>query len=282
MRGAMIYERANVARNARFIELFTAAAKAQGASLDVCMVDEIHVEVQAEGVSISALKKPWAYDFALVRAMRPTLSEALERANVRVFNSARVSRVCNDKRNTALYFLERGLPMLKTLFTGAGGPTPLDYPAVVKAARGCGGRQVYLCEDAAQARDALQKIAPDDAVAQPFLDAGGRDVRVYVLGGEIYQAMERYSDGGDFRSNFGLHGCARPINVSNEVREMALCAARGLDAAFVGVDFLFDRDGRAYLNEIEDAVGTRMLYQFTALNAAEDYMRLIKRSLLDR
>ena len=42
------------------------------------------------------------------------------------------------------------------------------------------------------------------------------------------------------------------------------------------VDFVFHQ-GKAYLNEIEDAVGTRMLYQFTDVKIVEEYMDLILR-----
>ena len=123
----------------------------------------------------------------------------------------------------------------------------------------------------------LARIAPDTAVVQPLCDTPGRDVRAYVLGGKVVQAMERFSDG-DFRSNFGLHGSARPVELTPQMRQWAQSAAGLLGAALVGVDFIF-QSGRPLLNEIEDAVGTRMLYQFTPLQIVEDYMDLILAAL---
>ena len=55
-------------------------------------------------------------------------------------------------------------------------------------------------------------------------------------------------------------------------------AARLLQFGLVGVDFVFHQ-GRPYLNEIEDAVGTRMLYQYTDLQIVNDYMDFILREL---
>ena len=276
MRGAMIYERANAPRNARYIELFTAAARRRGAALEVCYTDEISCGAADTGTFFLLRGEKQAFDFALVRAMRPLLSESLERAGIPAFNNSLVSRIANDKRETALYALQKGFPILPTAFAGLDCPAhAFPYPVVVKAARGCGGRQVYLCENEPAYLDALKKIAPDDAVVQPFLDAGGRDTRVYVLGGEVYQAMERYSDGADFRSNFGIHGHARPVSAPKDMLDMARCAARNLGAAFVGVDFLRGADGKTYFNEIEDAVGARMLYEQTSLDPTDDYMALI-------
>jgi len=43
---------------------------------------------------------------------------------------------------------------------------------------------------------------------------------------------------------------------------------------FVGIDFIFS-DGKPYLNEIEDVVGTRMLYKLTDLDPAKMYIEYI-------
>ena len=137
---------------------------------------------------------------------------------------------------------------------------------------------MYLCPDEKSYLENLQKIFPDTAVVQPLCDTPGRDVRAYMLGDQLIQAMERYSDG-DFRSNFGLHGLARPTELTEEMRFFVEKAARLLDVSLVGVDFVFHQ-GKPYLNEIEDAVGTRMLYQFTDVQIVEEYMDLIIRRML--
>ena len=49
-------------------------------------------------------------------------------------------------------------------------------------------------------------------------------------------------------------------------------AVQGLFSfGLVGVDFLFHQ-GQLVFNEIEDAVGTRMLYMHTQLDIASDYL----------
>lgn len=273
MRGWLIYEKENIQRNKRFVEFFLDAAEKRKVALSLITTEEI-----AFGVKGGALfLQPEKPDFAVVRCMRPDLSRHLEKMGVKVFNNAHVSEICNDKQKTHSFFIENGFPCLDTAFVRPDCPRhPFDYPVVVKASGGCGGRQVYLCPDETAYLENLQKIFPDTAVVQPLCDTPGRDVRAYMLGDKLIQAMERYSDG-DFRSNFGLHGLARPTELTEEMRFFVEKAARLLDVSLVGVDFVFHQ-GKPYLNEIEDAVGTRMLYQFTDVQIVEEYMDLILRA----
>jgi len=270
MRGWLIYEKDNVARNKRFVEFFQEAAKKRGVALSLITTDEIAFGVR-DGAFFLQPEKP---EFAVVRCMRPDLSRHLEKMGVKVFNNARVSEICNNKQKTHAFFIEHGFPCLDTAFVRPDCPKhPFDYPVVVKASTGCGGRQVYLCQNEQEYMEKLALIAPDTAVVQPLCDTPGRDVRAYVLGNRVVQAMERYSDG-DFRSNFGLHGLARPTELTDEMRGYVEKAAKLLNVSLVGVDFVFHQ-GQPYLNEIEDAVGTRMLYQFTSIPIVEEYMDFI-------
>ena len=274
MRGWLIYEPDNIPRNTRFIEFFMAAAKTRQVDLQLITTPEIAFGVKGGELFL----RPEKPDFAVVRCMRPDLSLHLEKMGVKVFNNARVSEICNDKQKTHTFFVENGFPCLDTAFVRPDCPAhPFDYPVVVKASGGCGGRQVYLCASEAEYQENLQKIAPDTAVVQPLCDTPGRDVRAYMLGDRLIQAMERYSDG-DFRSNFGLHGTARPIEPTEEMLRMCEKIASLLKPDLVGIDFIFHQ-GKTYLNEIEDAVGTRMLYQFTDVQIVEEYMDFILKTI---
>lgn len=271
MQGWLVYEKENVARNQRFIDFFMAAAQTRGVGLRLITVDQVITGIR-DG---QAFVMPVRPDFAVMRCMEPLLSRQLESCGVKLFNSALVSEICNDKRLTHRFFAENGFPALPTAFVSLRAPGhPFGYPMVVKAAGGCGGRQVFRCDTEAEYLARLQQIAPDGAVAQPLCDTPGRDVRAYVLGNKMVQAMERYSDSADFRSNFGLHGHARPTVLTKEMAALVDKAAGLLHFGLAGVDFVFHQ-GRPYLNEIEDAVGTRMLYQYTSLQIVEDYMAFI-------
>ena len=160
-----------------------------------------------------------------------------------------------------------------TAYITGDAPCPFDYPVVVKAAGGCGGRQVRLCSDEAAYRAAIREFS-FQAVVQPLCDTPGRDLRVYMLGTACVQAMLRQSNSADFRSNFGLHHCAQPVEIPPEARRVACAVAEELRSALIGVDFIYDH-GRLLFNEAEDAVGTRMLYQYTKLDIVRLYMDYI-------
>ena len=267
MIGYLIYEKSNVDRNRFYIDTFMKAANRRQVDLRLITVDEMTYGTR-DGRPFT---EPGDMDFAVMRCMQPMLSRHLEDMGIPVFNNAPVSEICNDKRRTHQFLTANGLPTLPTAFVNADMPRhPFDYPVVVKASGGCGGRKVFMCQNQQEYLEKLSIIAPDNAVVQPLCDTPGRDVRIYMLAGKPIQAMLRYSEQ-DFRSNFGLHGTAKPTEATDEMLAMCEKIADLLHPDLVGVDFIFHQ-GKTYINEIEDAVGTRMLYQFTDMDIVDMYM----------
>lgn len=272
MKGLLIYERHESIRNHRFIEYWLETAKVKQVDLQLVLIEELAFGLRDNKPFLMVNGENVAADFAVVRAKKPLLSHHLEKMGVAVFNPAYVSEILNDKRKTHALFQD-DFPMMDTAFVEGDSPSPFPYPVVVKASAGCGGREVRLCDNEESYRQALKDFAYS-AVVQPLCDTPGRDVRVYMLGKKILQGMLRYSDTEDFRANFGLHHCAKPIDIPDDIRRMALMAADRFDFGLVGVDFIFDH-GRALFNEAEDVVGTRMLYQYTEMDIVPMYMDYI-------
>ncbi len=98
-----------------------------------------------------------------------------------------------------------------------------------------------------------------------------------MLGHEVVDSMMRFS-GTDFRSNVGLGADAVPYDPGGGHPELARRFARMLDPGLIGVDFLFHK-GQLIFNEIEDAVGTRMLYAQDRMDIVADYMAFILKRL---
>jgi len=92
-------------------------------------------------------------------------------------------------------------------------------------------------------------------------------MRAYVLDGEIISCVMRSSDK-DFRANHSLGGRAELCRPSEECRRIVSKMSEALGPCFVGIDFVFGEEGKAFLNEVEDVVGTRMLYELTGLDPA--------------
>ncbi|MBQ4552459.1 MAG: ATP-grasp domain-containing protein [Clostridia bacterium] len=272
MKGLLIYERHESIRNHRFIEYWLDTARVKNVDLKLVLIEEMAFGLRDNKPFLVVNGENVTADFAVVRAKKPLLSHHLEKMGIAVFNPAHVSEILNDKRKTHALFQD-DFPMMDTAFVEGESPSPFPYPVVVKSSGGCGGREVRLCDNEESYRQALRDFAYS-AVVQPLCDTPGRDVRVYMLGKKILQCMLRYSDTEDFRANFGLHHCARPIDIPDDIRRMALEAADRFDFGLVGVDFIFDH-GRALFNEAEDVVGTRMLYQYTDMDIVPMYMDYI-------
>ena len=219
-------------------------------------------------------------DFVIMRTIFPVLSAFLGTAGVRVFNDYETARVCNDKRLTHLCVLRSGVGMMETFFFSRDHLSQetlhtIRYPVVVKSASGHGGKEVFFAERPEELLGAVNAMHdPRILIQQPFSPAG-QDLRVYVLGGEIIGAALRTSD--SLKSNISLGGKASAHTLGARERGTvgAVLKALPFTPEFIGIDFLYGADELIF-NEVEDVVGTRMLYETTDLNAAALYAAYIK------
>lgn len=200
-------------------------------------------------------------DAVINRSRDWRLAESFEEKGAVVFNGSEASRICNDKLETYRMADAVGVPHLPVSIPGEDLPPGPRW--VVKSRTGHGGSEVFMADSV----DGIDELC--GRLGSPLiqtLGTPGRDMRVYVLGGRILSAVMRSSDT-DFRANYKLGGRAEICEVPEEAMEMVERVCDRLRPDFVGIDFVFDK-GKAVLNEIEDAVGTRMLYSLTSLDAA--------------
>lgn len=168
MYGMLIYPRREAERNRAAVRRYLEAFAGE---LSLVYEEELFPALRR-----GALERvlPGAPSFALVRTMNPPLSRALEALGVRVFNSAAVSALCNDKRETYLRAAQAGIAHVPSVFCYGGEPLFLDgggaiAPAISRepsrtgdaagrsseaAARGGG------CESAAQCSDGGGETPP--------------------------------------------------------------------------------------------------------------------------
>ena len=265
MKGWLIYDEIGAARNEWFIGECLRYAKEYGLDLRLQVVQGDCPDEELP-------------DFALVRTIAPTLSERLEKGGVRVFNRAEVSAVANDKWYTHQRALVLDLPVMATLISSVcEDGSPFGYPVVVKKRDGHGGSEVYKADTAEQYRALWQGRKPADYVTQAICSELGKDMRVYLLGGKILGAVLRTSET-DFRSNFSLGGRVECVPVPHEIEEMVQKLHKNLQTDFVGMDFI-RHGGEWVLNEIEDVVGSRMLYKSAGLDVAKAYIEYVAKTI---
>ena len=199
------------------------------------------------------------------------ITSQLEDCGSTVFNRSSVCRICNDKASTYSFARSLGVPILPYSFPG--NQLPTGPPWVVKSCIGHGGTEVFRADSKEDVDRICASMDGRRPIIQQFASVPGRDMRVYVMGGRIIASVMRSSDT-DFRANFKLGGKAELVEAPDQAKAAVKRIVPELMADFIGIDFVFG-DGEVYLNEIEDVVGTRMLYSLTDLDPARMYMEYI-------
>jgi len=103
---------------------------------------------------------------------------------------------------------------------------------------------------------------------QQAIDSGGRDLRVFVVGGRVLGAIERRAGPGEWRTNVALGGTARAVELPGDWAAMAVRATAAVGADYAGVDLLPARDGRVYVLEVNGIPGWEGLQAATGLDVA--------------
>lgn len=267
MKGYILYDKESYKLNFGFANMIMDYAKQKGIHLTVLLREDVSMSMENSKLKlVHKSRDDISGDFILNRCIDPMLAEFAEGAGFRLFNSFEVCRICNDKRLTHIYFANKGIPMVNSVFLNKFDKdyTHKSYPAILKAPDGHGGKEVFWLDSP---KDFDHQY--ENRLVQAPVKKLGYDLRVYVMNGEILAPMLRHSSQ-DFRSNFTLGGTASLYTLSKEekdlVNKVIKCMPKG--ALYVGIDFIFDED-TMFLNEIEDIVGSRMLYSQTSIPVHE-------------
>ncbi len=278
----MLYFKEGAIYNKRYIEFYMEEGRKLGITVKLMLVEELEFGVKEGEWFLTHKGAVLPYpDFVICRAIYPLLSKHLEAMGIRVFNNAILSEICNDKAKTYQYLAKTGIRMVDTSFCkNAFLKTAMDHipsPTVIKAVDGHGGRQVFLLDKNSEEEEKiriLRGIGSSDAVLQPLTGHKHQDLRVYVIGKEIIAAVLRTAKDG-FRSNFSLGGEVRLYELSEGERKLVHRIISQFEIGMVGIDFIIGDEGELIFNEIEDVVGSRMLYQCSEINLVENYLSYI-------
>jgi len=185
---------------------------------------------------------------------------ALEHQGIAVANRAGALLAAHDKLVTALRLAGASLPHPRTAHVGDDVEVEFELPVVVKPRFGSWGSDVTLCRTRASLRRCLRSLRlrpwfqQQGALVQELVDAGGRDLRIVVAGGEVVGAIQRIAAPGEWRTNVALGGTREPVEPPLAACYLAQRAAEAIGADFVGVDLLPDGQGGYVVIELNGAV----------------------------
>lgn len=198
----------------------------------------------------------------------------IEERGVPVINSPRAIERAVDKFYTSALLREAGLPCPYTIVCERAADAMAAVrelgDVVIKPLFGSMGNGLVRVSDPDVAFRVAKTLETTRAVfyVQRAVDHGGRDYRLFVVGGRVLAAIERQAAAGDWRSNVARGAVAVPFDPPAAWCDFAVRAAAAIDADYAGVDLLVDRDGTVYVIEVNGIPGWEALQRATGVDVA--------------
>lgn len=201
--------------------------------------------------------------------------EAFEMAQefgVPVVNSPQAINTAESKPVTIYLLAKGGVPVPRTIAcqTTETARAALQEmgQAVIKplfGALGVGVERVRWPEDAGRLEGYLEEYSA--VCMQEYIEASGRDIRAFVVGGRILGAVLRIAQGSEWRTNVHQGGHCESYCLSPYEQELALRSAALIGLEYTGVDILPGPHGPVVL-EVNGAPQWHGLASATGLDVA--------------
>jgi len=201
----------------------------------------------------------------------------IEERGIPVMNSARAIERSVDKFYTTALLHEAGLPVPETVVCERGTDAMASVremlaggDVIIKPVFGSMGHGMVRVGDPDVAFRIIRSLEQIRSVfyLQRAIDHGGRDVRVFVVGGQVIGAIERTAVAGDWRTNVARGGAATPTQLPAAWEQYAVRAAATVGAEYAGVDLLPSRDGEVFVLEVNGIPGWQGLQQASGTDVA--------------
>lgn len=153
-------------------------------------------------------------------------------------------------------------------------------PLVIKLLEGTQGIGVVLAETQGAAESVIEAFMGMKAniLVQEFIkEAGGADIRCFVVGDKVVAAMKRQGKEGEFRSNLHRGGSANLIRITPEERSTAVRAAKTMGLSVCGVDLLRSNHG-AVVMEVNSSPGLEGIETATGKDIAMQVIDFIEKN----
>ena len=155
----------------------------------------------------------------------------IENRGVRVVNSPRAIERSVDKFYTTTLLHDAGLLVPETVVCERAEEAMAAVRAmgdvIIKPIFGSLGHGMVRVSDPETALRVVRALDQIKSVfyVQRAIDHGGRDLRIFVVGGRVIGAIERRAPAGEWRTNVAIGGSAIAVDVTPEIEQVALSAA---------------------------------------------------------
>ena len=205
-------------------------------------------------------------------------------------NSSQSISQSRDKLRSLQLLSKIGVGIPKTVFAKFPKDKEVDMlinevggtPVVIKLLEGTQGLGVVLADTAQAAKSTIEAFSGLKAniLIQEFIaEAGGADIRAFVVDGKVVGAMKRQGKEGEFRSNLHRGGQSTIIELSKIERQTAIKAAKAMDLSVAGVDILLSERGPLVL-EVNSSPGLYGIETATKVDIATKIIEYVERGVL--
>lgn len=199
--------------------------------------------------------------------------------------SVAISR-SRDKLRSLQLLSRKGIGLPVTGFASSPADTEdlLDLvggaPVVVKLLEGTQGKGIVLAETRKAAEsvvEAFRGLEANFLVQEYVKEAGGSDIRCFVIGEKVVASMKRVAPEGEFRSNLHRGGSAELVRITPEERSTAARAARIMGLNVAGVDILRSNHGPVVM-EVNSSPGLEGIEKATSKDVAGLIIQYIEKN----
>lgn len=232
---------------------------------------------------------PFQYDMFLpiVTGNRDAsiLLEALEKTGIPVKNLPSATNISKDKIKSKLHLHQAGVPTIPAAVNFSQfflGPL-MDFIGkeeyICKLREGSMGKGVAYINTRMSLISVFELLAsasitPCKMLFEKFIkDAAGRDIRLIVAGGRVIGAMERRSNGFDFRANLWGGGKGKEFRPTEKMEKIAVDSIEALGLHYGGVDMVVDKN-KPLVVEVNSNPGLQ-IEELTGKNIAKEMIKEI-------
>jgi ribosomal protein S6--L-glutamate ligase/tetrahydromethanopterin:alpha-L-glutamate ligase len=214
---------------------------------------------------------------------RLNLLHRLNKLGLPIFNNPSSIERAVDKYYSLALMEEKGIPVPRTIVTESPNRAldafyELGGDVVVKPVYGSQGIGVTRVSDPEVALRVFRALAFVHHVlyVQEFVTHGNRDLRVFVIGGDVVAAMYRISEG--WKTN--IHQGASPLAMEPDfdLCALAVSSAQCLGCDVAGVDVMEGSSGYV-VNEVNSQPGFQGLQSTTDIDIALKIVEFVRESV---
>ncbi len=271
------------------------AAEQRGHQVRVVDYLRCYMNITAHNPKVMLGGKPLTFDAAIPRIgasntfYGTAVVRQFEMMEVFCVNSSQAIAQARDKLRSLQLLSRQGIGLPVTGFAHSTHDidglieTVGGAPLVIKLLEGTQGLGVVLAENPIAAHSVIAAFRQLDAnmLVQEFIkEAGGSDIRAFVVGGKVIAAMKRQGAPGEFRSNIHRGGSAERIKLTPEERSTAIRATKTLGLDVAGVDIIRSHHGPVVL-EVNSSPGLEGIESATQVDVASKIIQFIEKSVLE-